>query len=289
MSGKDHSYIFKGGPVGILLIHGLCGSPTELRYVANGLARQGYTVSCPQLAGHCAGDEPLRTSTWNDWYHSAKEGLKELSECCETVIVGGLSTGALLAMLLAHEHKNTVKGLTLFSPTLWLTGRRVPWYAKLFNLVTHKWIANLFDFPVPHRFGIKDERLRDFIMKALKAPGAPEMPLKTPGAAVLERRWLAQKVASIARFVGQPTLIIHPREDDYAGMDNAFFLQKSLVGHVDMVVLEDSYHICTIDRQRDVVLQRTQNFIARLTGADKLQTHDRAVTTTETPAIRVAA
>ncbi len=269
MSGKDHSTFFDGGPVGVLLIHGLCGSPTELRYVANGLACQGYTVSCPQLAGHCDGDAALRTSTWNDWYSSAQQGLKELSERCETVIVGGLSTGALLAMLLAHEHKDTVKGLTLFSPTLWLTGRRVPWYAKLFNLVALKSVANLFDFPVPHKFGIKDDRLRNFISKALQAPGAPKMPMTTPGPAVLERRWLAQKVSRIARFISQPTLIIHPREDDYAGMDNAFFLQKNLLGHVDMVVLEDSYHIVTIDRQRDVVLQRTLNFVVRLTGTSQ--------------------
>lgn len=271
MARKDHSTFFDGGPVGVLLIHGLCGSPTELRYVANGLARQGYTVSCPQLAGHCNGDGPLRTSTWNDWYSSAQQGLKELSERCETVIVGGLSTGALLAMLLAHEHKDTVKGLTLFSPTLWLTGRRVPWYAKFFNLVAFKWIANLFDFPVPHKFGIKDDRLRTFISKALSAPGAPNMPLTTPGPAVLERRWLAQKVSGIARFISQPTLIIHPREDDYAGLDNAFFLQKNLLGHVDMVVLDDSYHIVTIDRQRDLVLQRTQNFVERLTGTKQPQ------------------
>ncbi len=267
MSDNDHSTFFDGGPVGVLLIHGLCGSPSELRYVANGLARQGYTVSCPQLAGHCNGDGPLRTSTWNDWYHSAEQGLKELSQRCEKVIVGGLSTGALLAVLLAHEHKDKVEGLTLFSPTLWLTGRQVPWYFKLFNLVTIKSLANLFDFPVPHKFGIKDDRLRAFITKALKAPGAPNMPMTTPGPTVLERRWLAQKVSQITKFITQPTLIIHPREDDYAGMDNAFFLQKNLLGHVDMVVLEDSYHIVTIDRQRDIVLQRTQNFVARLTGA----------------------
>lgn len=268
MAETDHSTLFEGGPIGVLLIHGLCGSPTEMRYVANGLARQGYTVLCPQLAGHCTGDEALKTATWNDWYASVEDGLKELSERCETVIVGGLSTGALLAMLLAHEHADKVKGLALFSPTLWLTGRRVPWYAKLFNLVTVKWIASLFNFPVPHEFGIKDDRLRGFISKALKAPGAPYMPVTTPGTAALERRWLAEKTAKIARFIRQPALIMHPREDEYAGLDNAFFLQKNLVGHVDMVVLDDSYHIVTIDRQRDLVLQRTKDFIAEITGQD---------------------
>lgn len=277
MASKDYSINFEGGSVGVLLIHGLCGSPTELRYVANGLARAGYTVSCPQLAGHCQGDNALRHATWQDWYRSAEAAFEVLSLKCETVIVGGLSTGALLAMRLAHQHKDRVKGLTLFSPTLWLTGHRVPWYAKFFNLVTSKWIANWFDFPVPHKFGIKDDRLRDFISKALKAPGAPSMPLATPGPAVLERRWLAKLVAKIAPEIDQPTLIIHPREDDYAGMDNAFFLQETLTGHIDMVVLEDSYHIVTIDRQRDTVLQRTTSFVDRM--ADKAQPKQQKIST----------
>ena len=48
---KDHSYRVPGGRVGVLLLHGLCGTPTEMRFVANGLARIGCTVHCPQLAG----------------------------------------------------------------------------------------------------------------------------------------------------------------------------------------------------------------------------------------------
>src|SRR6476661_1390431 len=50
---KDQSYRVAGNNVGVLLIHGLCGTASEMRYVANCQARQGYTVLCPQLAGHC--------------------------------------------------------------------------------------------------------------------------------------------------------------------------------------------------------------------------------------------
>lgn len=271
MAGKDYSILFEGGSTGILLIHGLCGTPTELRYIANGLARQGYTVSCPQLAGHCDGEDALRTSTWKDWVQSAQDALDELSKRCDKVIVGGLSTGALIAMVLAHRNPDRISGLTLYSPTMWLTGRQVPWYAKLFNLVLTKSVADLFTFPVPHKFGIKDERLRAFLDRALKSPGAPVIPVTTPGSAVLERRWLAKYVAKIVKHISQPTLIIHPREDDYAGMDNTFYLQKNLAGHVDMLVLDDSYHIITVDRQRDQVLQRTTEFLGRFGTAHKRQ------------------
>jgi carboxylesterase len=266
MTTKDHSYRIDGGPVGVLLIHGLCGSPTEMRYIANGLARQGYTVHCPQLAGHCDGYRALSASTWRDWYNSAEQAFTDLEQSCDTVVVGGLSTGALLAMMLAHRFARRISGLALFSPTLWLTGRQVPWYAKFFNLVTTKTVARLIDFPAPHQFGIKDPRLRDVISKALKAPGNAQGTVKTPGSAVLERRWLVRQVTKLTRFISQPTLIIHPREDDYAGLDNAFYLQEYLPGSVEMVVLDDSYHIVTVDRQRDVVLERTRAFIGRLVG-----------------------
>jgi len=48
----DYSILLPGGRVGVLLIHGLGGTPVELRFVAQNLARAGYTVLCCQLAGH---------------------------------------------------------------------------------------------------------------------------------------------------------------------------------------------------------------------------------------------
>ena len=54
---------------------------------------------------------------------------------------------------------------------------------------------------------------------------------------------------------------MHPREDDYADLDNAWYLQRNLKGLVDMVVLDDSYHIVTVDRQRHVVVDRADAFV----------------------------
>lgn len=264
---KDHSYTIKGGQTGVLLVHGLCGTPTEMRYIANGLARQGYTVHCPQLAGHCGTEADLKASTWQDWYKSAEQGLEAISKECDTVIVGGLSTGAVLALMLAANHSEKVKGLALYSPTLWLNGWQIPWYATLFRLVTFRAFANLIKFPAPLEFGIKDVRLREFIKKAMTAPGAPTVPFSTPGVAVLERRWLVDATLKLLSRVTQPALILHPREDDYAHLSNAAFLQEKLAGPVDLVVLEDSYHLITIDRQRDLVLNCTSAFLARVCSA----------------------
>lgn len=253
----------KSGNVGVLLMHGLCGSPKEIKFIANGLTRNGYTVLCPELAGHGGTEADLVAATWHDWYESAKKGLDELTETCSTVIVGGLSTGAVLGLLLAARHPDKVQAVTLYSPTLWLSGRQIPWYLRFLRLIDSKRFANLFRFPVPLHIGIKDQRIRDFICNAVSASGGPMGQISTPGGPVLERRRLSKAVMKELGGIDQPVLILHAREDDYAGLDNAAYLQRELAGPVDLVVLEDSYHMVTVDRQRDVVLDRTADFIAR--------------------------
>ncbi|OYW55176.1 MAG: alpha/beta hydrolase [Hyphomicrobium sp. 32-62-53] len=254
------------GKTGVLLVHGLCGTPTELRFIANGLTRAGYEVACPTLAGHCGTHTDLTATTWQDWYATAEAALLDLASRCDRVIVGGLSTGAVLSLMLAARHPGKVAGLTLYSPTLWLNGRRVPWYAGLFRLVRFRALASLFHFPAPLDFGIKDERLRSFIKSALAAPGVPALPIATPGIAALERQRLVEAVLPEIARITAPVLMLHPREDEYADLSNASYLQETLGGPADLVVLDDSYHLVTVDRQRGVVLERTLAFLEDLTG-----------------------
>lgn len=167
MTSNIRGYYVAGGRTGVLLMHGLCGTPTEMRFVANGLARTGCTVYCPMLAGHGGNKEDIKHTTWQDWYRSAETALDRLREDCDTVIVGGLSTGALLALMLAARRPADVQATALMAPTLWLNGWLIPWYARLFRLVFSKRVANLIDFPDLHPHGIKDERIREFIRNAL--------------------------------------------------------------------------------------------------------------------------
>lgn len=263
----QQGYYVSGGRTGVLLLHGLCGTPTEMRFVANGLARAGSTVYCPLLAGHGGTEADIKGSLWQDWYASAEKALLLLREECDTVIVGGLSTGAVLALLLAARRPGDVQGTALMAPTLWLNGWHIPWYARLFKLVSSRRVADMFGFPDHEPHGIKDERIRAFIRSALQSgdPSIAGLP-NTPGSAVLEHRHLVNAVRAELGGIHQPALIIHPREDDYADLDNAWYLQRNLKGLVDMCVLDDSYHIVTVDRQRHVVVERTAAFIAGITA-----------------------
>jgi carboxylesterase len=41
---RSVEYLYKGGRAAVLLIHGLTGTPSEMRHVAKGLHRAGFTV-----------------------------------------------------------------------------------------------------------------------------------------------------------------------------------------------------------------------------------------------------
>ncbi|HMN38014.1 MAG TPA: alpha/beta fold hydrolase [Hyphomicrobium sp.] len=262
---SEVGFKIKGGKVGILLLHRLCGTPVEMRFVANGLARAGYTVSVPRLAGHCGSEAEIRATSWPDWYRSAQEALDELQKECEVVIAGGLSTGAVLALMLAAKTPRKVQATALLAPTLWLDGWMIPWYARLFRLVGYRALAGLFRFPHHAPHGIKDPKIRDFIqkMRSSKRNAEAGHPV-TPGELVLEHRRLSNAVQTLVPYIRQPALIVHPLQDDYAGLSNATYLRDRLAGEVELTVLDDSYHIVTVDRQRHLVVEAIDRFAARL-------------------------
>ena len=74
--------------------------------------------------------------------------------------------------------------------------------------------------------------------------------------------------------ITRPTLLVHAREDDMASLSNAVHIQRHLGGLVDTVVLDDSYHLVTIDRQNDIVVERSASFARRLALAASAREHD---------------
>jgi carboxylesterase len=265
MQAADQSIRFPGGRVGFLLIHGLGGTPIEMRYVAQGLARAGHTAHVPQLAGHCGTVTELKATGWTDWYASVEEEHDLLAKQCHTIVVCGLSMGAVLALHHAARYPREVSAMALYAPTLWLDGWGIPWYSGLFGLVTQKWFADLIKFAERDPWGIKDPRMRAIVEQAVNSGDSSKAGIAAlPGSLMLELRWLVKQVKQEVARVRQPALIVHPREDDRASLRNLDYLQSNLAGLVETVVLDDSYHVVTLDRQRQLVVSRTLDFVSQL-------------------------
>jgi carboxylesterase len=263
--GKDHSIFIPGNRTGVVLLHGLSGTPVEMGEVARDMAARGYTVSCPQLAGHCGTYEDLKAVRWHDWVASALEAVQHLRKTCDTVIIGGLSTGAILSLNLAARYPDLIQGVAVLAPTLWLNGWMVPYHAYLFNIVLQKPVANQFDFPDLPPHGIKDEAIRQRVKSAIDSGDSSIAGLAiTPGGAVIEHRWLVNATRRDMKWIKQPVLIVHPRQDDYAHFNNVADIIQRVSGPVETITLDDSYHIVTVDRQRHILMDRLAAFVARV-------------------------
>ena len=273
MSIKDQSIFLRGNRTGVLLIHGLGGTPAEMKTVAKRLSGAGNTVLCCQLAGHCSSEADLAATSWQDWYASAEQGLAQLEGCCDRIVVGGLSMGGLLAAKLAAAQPERVRGLVILAPTLWYDGWSIPWYSfmlKTLSFLIGTPIFNHWRFVEREPYGVKDERVRRIIVQAMHSgdSGIAGI-LRTPPQALRELWRLVDALKPELGRIKQNTLLVQAREDDVASIANTQYLQRRLGGLVETLILDDSYHLVTMDRQRNLVTDRVVSFVQAVAGVGK--------------------
>jgi carboxylesterase len=263
---KEMSFLLPGNDTGVLLIHGLTGTPVEMRYVGKGLARAGFTVYGAQLAGHCGTGDDLAATGWHDWAESALAAFDHLRQRVQRVFVGGLSMGAILALHLATRRRKDVEGLLLYGPTLKYDGWTIPWYSFLLKILINTPIGRNYTFMEKHPYGIKDERLRKRIVHNMLAGNSADAGLAGLPSFCLKQMWaLSEQVESELYRVQAPSLILHAREDDVASLKNPIRILQGISGPAELVLLNDSYHMITVDRERDQVVARSVEHINRYT------------------------
>ena len=264
----DVSFYYPGRDAAVLLIHGLTGTPTEMRYVGKGLAAEGFTVYGMQLAGHCGSEEALRRTRWSDWYASVEAAYQRLAASHAAVFVAGLSMGAVLALHLAAQRPARLRGIACFSTTLWYDGWAIPRLQFLLPLILATPLGERYRFVENFPYGIKDERLRQWVMDSM-ASGNSTLAgnLGTTGRSLRELRRLVKRVRKEMPHITTPTLVIHAQEDDMTSRSNADYLEKHLGGPVRKILLDDCYHIITVDRQRQEVIRESATFFQGLLPA----------------------
>lgn len=262
---RDLSLRYAGNGTGFLLAHGLGGTPIELRPVARALHRAGHTVHCAQLPGHCAGEKELLATTWRDWAAGVEAELDRMLGICDTVILGGLSMGAVLATHVAARRREDVDALALYAPTFRYDGWSIPRYAFLLKWLIDTPLGRRYRFVERPPYGLKDPRIRAMVVAAMANGDSAEAGLLGTPSGALRQMWELNAVATRElSTIKCPALLVHPREDDIASLANAFHLQRRLGGLVDALILDDSYHLVTVDKQHDLVVERSLALAARL-------------------------
>lgn len=267
----------------IYLIHGVTGTPTEMGFVAAGLARMGWDVYVPTLPGHCRRLKNLVRTEESDWRAQVYGQLEFLRTRYDHVFAAGLSAGALLA--LDASTRLQLDGIGVLSPTFIYDGWNTPWSNKILpwsiRYVPRFFQKFLFHIDGPP-FGIKDPILQKKVRDAYH-PWASlgewfhawwpwdkvdEKPLAvTHGYPLFPLGTLTQIDRLMTRVRGQlnrvtaPTLILQAKDDDMTGPANAQLVYESIRSTVkSLVLLNDCYHVITVDKEKKEVVRLLHEF-----------------------------
>jgi len=253
-AGVDtNEFFLPGAGVSALLIHGLTGTPYEMRYLGERLAARGVRVRGVKLAGHAALPEELGAVGYDNWYESAVNGLEELRQYGEPIVVVGLSMGALLAARLTADQSETIAAMTLLAPAFFLpTSTTLALRALrgiLGSIVERIYLFN------PGASDIHDAAARSV------HPNCRLMPLSAP----MELLDLSALVRPMLARITQPALVMHARRDHTCPMrKNVGYAMKHL-GSVEKraVELDESYHVITVDSEKERVVGEVAEFVER--------------------------
>lgn len=219
-----------------------------MRFLGERLAEAGHTVAAVRLAGHGTRAEDLERSGWRDWYASAEEGLDEVKARCSQVVTIGLSMGALLALQLAHDRAAEVQGIVLLSSALrlssrwsWLTSGLRP-FAPL--------LPEAIRFVRKQGSDIADPEARRV------QPGYGRIPIRS----VAELAALQRRVRRLLPRIEQPAFAVHARQDHTAPLVNVDLLAR-LPNLREVVLLDESFHVISVDVEREVVAEAVLRFV----------------------------
>lgn len=246
-------FLLPGDDTGILLVHGFTGSTWDMRFLAERLHGWNATTHVPCLAGHGTTLEDMEGHTWEDWLRSAEEGLIELDRRTPKPTVVGQSMGALLALALAARHPERVGRLVLLAPAVVTAMSWLPTVAPLIPLVLTATGSTFRFLPKQESDIACAEARRD-------SPGYRGTPLRS----VLELVRLQEYVRPLLPKIEHEVLVIHSRQDHTCPLDNVRILQSELAGPVRSVILNDSYHVVSVDVDKEQVARE----IAAFAGVD---------------------
>ncbi|MEN9671628.1 MAG: hypothetical protein RL018_1905 [Pseudomonadota bacterium] len=271
-----------GGEHCVLMLHGLGASPLELSRLAKDLNVAGFSVFVPSIPNYSFGTE---CGDWQDWVQNAEQYLWDLRPQYTTVSVVGLSMGATLTMALAQ--RESITSMVLLSTALAYDGWAIPWYSFLLNFASWLPFASRYRYAEAEPFGIKNPEMRAMVKRALQKDhisesGADYLPFKY----VSEGRALIQEARKNVRLIDCPTLFIHAADDETVHMRNAEWAYDNIRSATkEFIYLGDSYHMITVDNERETVNQETVRFLKK-TVNDALDTPAFDVAPIQSPELR---
>jgi len=244
--GDPEPFKLGSGDRGVLLIHGFCGTPPEVRGLGEHLAANGFRVHGALLIGCGTTPEDLLATSWTDWIDSAQAQLDELKRECRQVFVAGQSMGGTMGLLLAARNPDIVAIATMAA--LVNLGR---WAELKLFLGQH-----IFKWHYPDRDSVdlwdKDavKQLRSYNKRAMKS--------------LIDLILLYREALREAHDIHLPALILHGNRDRTVPPANAKLIADAIGPTATLRYFERSGHAMTVDVDHEEIYKLITDFFVRV-------------------------
>ena len=258
-------------PLPLVLLHGLLSTPREFGLIALPLQSRGVPLLMPHIEGYTEGDR-RRPVRWSSWVDAAARVIRDQVDTDQPFVLGGLCSGGMIAAALAARGEFNLRSVVMLSPTFaydgW--GRTAWWRWRRLGRVLgiDRWIS--IDESPP--YGIKNEKIRGWVERDMRQrANSAAGPSKLPLWAINQSEQLMRHV--VAQFPRLPvqTIVMHSRLDEICSLEAARQVFERLPrGTSRLVELENSYHMVTIDNDRQRV---TQELLACVQATQRPDAH----------------
>ncbi len=241
-------------PLPVVLLHGLLSTPREFGLISLPVQSRGVPLIIPDIAGYTEADRS-RFVRWQAWVDAAADAIREQVGVDQPFVLGGLCTGGMVAAAVAARGEFNIQSLVMMSPSFaydsWGQTFWWRWRHPAYLLGLDRWISIRERPP----YGIKNEKIRKWVerdmgQRAVSAIGPSSLPLW----AIHQSEKLTQHV--IGQFPGLhvPTVVMHSRQDEICSLAAVNRVFETLPSGANrLVLLENSYHMITIDNERQQV------------------------------------
>lgn len=230
-----------GGPVGALLCHGFTGTTQSMRPWAEHLAAAGLTVTAPRLPGHGTRWQDMSKTRWEDWYGELERSFDDLRARCKSVFVMGLSMGGTLTLRLAEERGDQVAGIVVVNTSL--ASERTD--VKLAPLLAK------VKATMP---GVGSD-IKKSGVEELAYDKTPLKPLASLMAAwPVVRRDLSRITCPVLVFRSSVDHVVEP-------ISGRVLIEGLAGGTVEERILENSYHVATLDNDAPEIFAGSLDFV----------------------------
>ena len=185
----------------------------------------------------------LKNVTYKDWIKDVEDALFSLEKRVSSLFVTGLSMGGTLSLYLSEVYPKKIKGVIPINPAIFVHDKLIKFVPILKYIITS----------LP---GIgSDVKKKDIIEPAYK---------RFPMASGYELYKLVNIVRKNLKDIVSPLLMMASQFDHLVPIED----KKYIYGHIssqikDILILENSYHVATMDNDQDKIIKGIEGWIEK--------------------------